>query len=349
MPPSAGAEISIPAGSLRLGSPTGSPLRNPAREADAVSTDLPAFSIDALPYPNDPHQPPRASLTRDEAARLCADQGKRLCTESEWERACKGEEDASYPVDPRRGAFDTTRCASEPLACASVTGVFALGTLGREWTASSAGRADWDRLRSASVRGAAKDAPAAAHRCAARDAAAPESRSESLLFRCCRGTPAQAEYPEQPDPPAFRALTLGDEDARALLARLPETKAYAASFRLQRASERHQALAGRSSESLLPWQPSAPALAWSPLRGEELILLTGTTSAGALLVAYYPLPDGGARFAGSYLTRDEQAPILVAYKPDARDELLYSTCWGCGGEGGALRLDAESKLRFLPR
>lgn len=347
--PHAGDEVQIAAGPLRLGSPTGSAQRNAAREADHVEVALPAFSIDALPYPNDPAQPPRASVSRDEAARLCSEQGKRLCSELEWERACKGDLDASYPVDPRRGSFDAAQCVREPTACASAAGVFALGTLGREWTSSRAGRADWDRLRSASVRGAAKDAATSLHRCAARDAAAPESRSETLLFRCCRGEARATDYPEQPDLPPFRPLELTPERVRALLARLPETAAQAERFRLLRSGELSQALAGHSMEALSPWLAAGPAFTWSPRRGEELVVLSGDTPSGALLVAYYPLPDGGARFAGSYLTRDEHVPILVAYKDDAREELLYSTCWGCGGEGGAIQLDAEAKLRFTPR
>jgi formylglycine-generating enzyme required for sulfatase activity len=348
-PPRAGHEVAIPAGTLRLGSPSGSALRNAAREADHVQVTLPAFAIDALPYPNDPALPPRASVSRDEAAGLCAQQQKRLCSELEWERACKGDVDASYPLDPRLGSFDPALCARAPSECPSPLGVFALGTLGREWTQSRAGRADWDRLRSASVRGASRDAPTALHRCAARDAAAPESRSESLLFRCCRGQAPSAEYPEQPDLPAFRGLELSNDDARARLSQLPETRAFATDFRLARADATGEALAGRSAESVAPWQLAGPALAWSPLRGEELVVLSGDTKAGALVVAYYPLAEGGARFAGSYLTRDEHVPILVAYKSDVRDELLYSTCWGCGGEGGALRLSDRAQLRFMPR
>jgi hypothetical protein len=84
------------------------------------------------------------------------------------------------------------------------------------------------------------------------------------------------------------------------------------------------------------------------VRGEELVVLSGDAQAGAALIAFYPTASG-PRFAGSLITKDEHTPILVAYKSDTRDELLYSTCWGCGGEGGALRLDPSARLRFLAR
>lgn len=340
-------EVALPAATLYAGSPTGSKDRNPAREADHVARELAAFAIDALPYPNDPALPARSGASKREAEQLCAERGKRLCSELEWELACKGSAQADYPsTEP----FDAAHCATEPTACYSDLGVFALGTLGREWTSSEARNGDWDRMRSAVVRGALKDAPAASHRCAARDAAAPESRSESLLFRCCRGPQPTAEYPSAREQPAFSALNLDERAAREKLKAMPETEALAASFHLHTPSRMLSALAlaGRSSQSLAPWQAATPAFAWSPVAGEELVILSGDAQAGAALIAFYPT-EQGPRFAGSLVTKDEHAPILVAYKSDTRDELLYSTCWGCGGEGGALRLDASSRLRFFVR
>jgi hypothetical protein len=345
--PSRGQEIKVEAGTLRVGSPTGRQNRNPAREADDVPLSLSAFAIDALPFPNDPKQPPRTGASQREAEKLCAESGKRLCSELEWELACKGLRNAEYP---HTGAFDVAACAEEGARCHSDLGVFALGTLGREWTSSAAGAGDWDRLRSAAVRGAAKDAPEALHRCAARDAAAPESHSDSLLFRCCRGAQQEAAYPHEPELSAFRALSFDQRAVREKLRAMPETAPLADSFRLHSASSLLTALslAGRNSQSLSPWQAAAPAFGWSPLRGEELVIFSGDSQRGAAIVAFYPTP-AGPRFAGSFITKDEHSPILVAYKADTRDELLYSTCWGCGGEGGALRLDPSARLRFAPR
>jgi hypothetical protein len=342
-----GQEITIEAATLRVGSPTGKKDRNPAREADDIALALTTFAIDALPYPNDPREPPRAGAAQHEAAKLCAEAGKRLCSELEWELACKGRGAAEYPGQK---PFAAAACAQGAALCQSDLGVFALGTLGREWTSSAARNGDWDRMRSAVVRGASKDAPDALHRCAARDAAAAESRSDSLLFRCCRGAAQQAQYPIEQELPAFRALDLEQDDAREKLRAMPETAALAASFRMHSPGSLLTALslAGRSSQSLAPWQAATAAFSWSPVRGEELVVLNGDSQTGAALVAYYPSASG-PRFAGSFVTKDEHSPILLAYKTDTRDELLYSTCWGCGGEGGALRLDASARLRFLPR
>ena len=146
---------------------------------------------------------------------------------------------------------------------------------------------------------------------------------------------------------ASRALTT----LTAALVAMPETRELAAEFRLFSHGELGQALtqAGRSQSSLAPWQAIRGVLTWSPVRGEQIVVASGDTPRGALVVAYYPLAEGQVRFAGSYEAKGEHTPILVAYKSDVRDELLYSTCWGCGGEGGALRLDDTARLRFLPR
>ena len=62
-----------------------------------MSTNVDGFHIDRLPHPNDPAARPTTGVTREEAEALCANDGKRLCTEVEWERACKGDTLRDYP------------------------------------------------------------------------------------------------------------------------------------------------------------------------------------------------------------------------------------------------------------
>jgi hypothetical protein len=344
--PEKGAEIQVPAGSLRLGSPTGSADRDPSREADDLRVEVPAFAIDALPHPNDPAAPLTTGVSRREAEKLCAADGKRLCSELEWERACKGEADAQYPGEP----FDAARCAKEPLTCASPFGVFALGTQAREWTRDTMKTGFVDSLRTAVVRGAASDAEPRAHRCASRDAATADSKSNTLAFRCCRGEAPELAYPEvAKELPAFEEQAVGE--AQAVLASMAETSAVAEQFRPFSRDDFTRALAtaGYSRGGLAPWQAAERALVWRPVRGEEVRLLVGDTPRGALLVVYYPLDGGKSRFAGSYETAGEHTAILLAYKVDTPGELLFSTCWGCGGEGGAIQLGADGRVHIVQR
>jgi sulfatase modifying factor 1 len=55
------------------------------------------YCIDQFEYPN--RQGTRPTVMNDfpQAQRLCADQGKRVCTESEWTMACEGPEYMPYP------------------------------------------------------------------------------------------------------------------------------------------------------------------------------------------------------------------------------------------------------------
>ena len=88
--PKAGERIPIAAARFWAGSTSGDEGRDPRAEAAALSVSLTAYEIDRLPYPNDPAEAPRTDVTAKDAARLCAARGQRLCTELEWEYACKG-------------------------------------------------------------------------------------------------------------------------------------------------------------------------------------------------------------------------------------------------------------------
>lgn len=50
---------------------------------------------------------PQAYISRIEAARACANAGKRLCSLREWYRACRGRRNTVYPYGPR---YESRRC-----------------------------------------------------------------------------------------------------------------------------------------------------------------------------------------------------------------------------------------------
>ncbi len=344
-----GREIAVPAGKLRAGSPTGTKDRDPSHEADDVAIALGAFKIDALPYPNDPAQAFRSDVDRSEASALCAAEGKRLCSELEWERACKGDENLAYPA--LANEFDPARCKASLGACRSAFDVLALGALGREWTDSKVTRGLGDTLRTAVVRGAGPGAKPAQHRCAARDAATPDSKSRSLLFRCCRGERNNLTYPEEAERERFVEKTLSREKLAEVLKSMPALSDVAEIFRLFSAKELDQGLdrARTSRARMAPWVAAPSMLVWSPVHGEEVWVLSGDTPRGALLIVLYPLRDGSYTLIGSFETAQEHAPFVIGYKPDAPKELLFSTCWGCGGEGGAISLGEDARITIAPR
>jgi hypothetical protein len=185
----------IPSGVLRAGSA----LEEVPRVADAElpGTDMPVggFYVDVLPWPNEVGAIPTTNVTREEAQRLCGTRAKRLCTELEWERACKGPENMRYEYgttyDARIcGAGATAessarRPSGERNACRSTFGVRDMHGGPWEWTDSSWGRgAGRDR---GVARGGNDSLGELTSRCAYARPLGPGDRSPTVGFRCCAG------------------------------------------------------------------------------------------------------------------------------------------------------------------
>ncbi|MBU1626799.1 formylglycine-generating enzyme family protein [bacterium] len=66
-------------------------------ESPAHNVSNEPFCIDKYEYPNIRGSRPEIGLSFLEAQELCTKQGKRLCTEAEWEGACKGPKNNLYP------------------------------------------------------------------------------------------------------------------------------------------------------------------------------------------------------------------------------------------------------------
>src|SRR6266542_838792 len=88
--------IWIAPGTLVAGTPKERTPRLADEELPGQAIELAGFYIDEFAYPNEVGAIPKTGMTRDEASGLCAAQGKRLCTELEWERACKGPANTTY-------------------------------------------------------------------------------------------------------------------------------------------------------------------------------------------------------------------------------------------------------------
>ncbi|MEM9071500.1 MAG: SUMF1/EgtB/PvdO family nonheme iron enzyme, partial [Myxococcota bacterium] len=342
-PLEAGAMVSIPAGPFLAGSAPGVPWRRARDEADLVEVSLGAFRIDRLPYPNDPDQSPRTHVTANEAAALCDAEGKRLCSELEWERACKGgNAERLFPTGPN---LDLETCANS--ACASPEDVLRMGVLAGEWTASSGNRGLEASTRI--FRGAAPDAELLhRHRCAARRAAEPATLSANLGFRCCAGPVQTATYPEERDPARFRRMTPSQDELRAMLRSIPELAPWADDFVHEDAESMARALQDDDAD-LRGWELTGGPLRWSPRTGDVAWVLAGRSRGDALVAVLYTLPDGSFRHASSFVLRGENTPIAVAFTPPSRGELLWSPCWGCLGEGGAIRLREDGALTVSHR
>jgi hypothetical protein len=214
----------IPTGVLRAGCPIAE-VPNVA-EADLPGVDVPlgGFYIDVLPWPNEVGAIPTTNVTRDEATRLCEEKRKRLCSELEWERACKGPDNLRFEYG---STYDSSTCgaglsadasARRPsgarAACRSAFGVREMHGGAWEWTDST-----WHRGTTRPfgvLRGGNDVAGDLVSRCANARSFSADDRSPTTGFRCCAGPRNEAEvqlevktgpafertpHPSRPSPP----------------------------------------------------------------------------------------------------------------------------------------------------
>ncbi len=343
----AGARATIPAGKLVAGSTPGDKGRDPVFEPALLEVELGEFEIDRLPYPNDPQSRPLSGVTRKQAAQLCAKREGRLCSELQWERACKGPEQQPYAGGTR---WDDS-CAAAPETCASVFGVLAMGSAMREWTASDVLPIKKLQPRAAAIRGASAEAAGVDHRCAHRAAVDLDTKADDLGFRCCYGTVSEPTIPSPGWLAAFRKVDLPPARLEQLFAdstRLSPLAKDIKYFREQAAIETIKRRgAARGTDGGAPpaniHMTTAPTL-WNPVPGEEIVLVTGRSEKDSFIVAFHRLPNDRYRVGAALIMKDELGPVVLIYNPYVRRKLHWATCWECFGATGNISYRLENRV-----
>ena len=334
--------VEIPTGAFLAGSIPGEPGRDPELEPRLTSMELGRYHIDRLPYPNDPARPPLTGVSWDEARKLCAERGARLCTELEWERACKGPDSDPYVT----GKAWSPRCAEQPASCASGFDVLGMGAALAEWTASDLG--ERSGKRSAVVRGAPAKAPAEAHRCAARQPTPIEQKNAELGFRCCWGAPNARAIPEAKASDTFRKTKLPAERLTALLKSSKLTEALAKDVKFFRDPDSAETVISRGPGDRKGFDFTVAPLLWSPVAGAEFLLVSARSGEStSFVLAFYVRGDDDYALASSFIMKDEPGPVAFAYSDDIRPRLHFSTCWGCPGETGKILFRPPERVVIL--
>jgi hypothetical protein len=174
----------IKAGRFVSGSDANDPMRAFGDQA-AHTESTASYCIDLYEYPNQRGREPVSGYTWARAKKACESLGKRLCSEDEWERACKGPNGAKFPFG---GTYESGVCnvgeGGRPAAsgefgrCRSGYGVADMAGNVAEWTASRMGEGKV-------VKGGSVEQAAFTARCSARASEASGAHSETLGFRCC--------------------------------------------------------------------------------------------------------------------------------------------------------------------
>ncbi len=173
----------VAAGSFKMGTAPGDPMMGFDEKA-LSAIEVGAFCIDTFEYPNKKGVAPTSSVGFADAKRMCEAQSKRLCSESEWEKSCKGPGGAKWPYG---NGFDANTCNTEDdigdarslspagrfAKCRSGFGVADLSGNVAEWTS--------DRV----IKGGSFASGDYAVRCSARKNGASFAKSSEVGFRCC--------------------------------------------------------------------------------------------------------------------------------------------------------------------
>jgi len=149
----------------------------------------------------------------------------------------------------------------------------------------------------------------------------------------------------------FREQKIELPELRRMLASMPELARFARTFMPFDEDEVDRALArGATTRTGIPgWSIAKEVLIWSPRYGDEVWVVAGAAEGSAIVAAFYPMPDGTFRHAASFVLSDEPLPIAIAYSAGSQRELLWSACWGCGGEGGAITYRDDARVAVVQR
>ena len=164
------------------------PPRSVEADPDADPAAVEAAAAEAQAWNDENAWTVDIDRTYAESKGLCEQAGKRLCSEDEWEKACKGPENWSYTYG---NTFEKARCpasgysrsqpyrANEHLACASGYGVMNMGGGVTEWTATGYGDGSFI------VKPGPVGSDAQSTRCAGRTDRADTFAQIHVGYRCC--------------------------------------------------------------------------------------------------------------------------------------------------------------------
>ncbi len=186
--------VLVPAGEFTMGSdPTDSDRRD--NEAKNKKVMVKEFCIDKYEYQNKKNAIPYRKAEWF-AGKGCEEQGKRLCSEAEWEKACKGTRGFKYPYGNQ---FDPQKCnvgrregdktikgktarSGAKVDCVSDYGVYDMSGNVWEWVADYY---DADAKTFVLKGGSYGSSPEAA-RCSMRREGMAFMRRKDIGLRCCK-------------------------------------------------------------------------------------------------------------------------------------------------------------------
>ena len=144
--------------------------------------------VDAYEYPNQPDATPKDMVSQEEAARICKNEGKHLCTIEEWQAACRGKDGFKFSYG---NGYKQSKCnintkaakrSGRKAQCRSWYGMYDMNGNLWEWTASTS-KQHPDKFL---VAGGAWNTNNESSCSVSKFSFYPQNQYPSVGFRCCK-------------------------------------------------------------------------------------------------------------------------------------------------------------------
>lgn len=144
--------------------------------------------VDAYEYPNMPDENPRDMVSQEQAASLCEQAGKHLCSIEEWQAACRGKDNTKYSYGD---SYKQNKCNTNTKAvkrsgrkeqCRSWFGMYDMNGNLWEWTSSKSK----DHPNMYLVAGGAWNTNNGSKCTESKFSFYPQNQYPSVGFRCCK-------------------------------------------------------------------------------------------------------------------------------------------------------------------
>lgn len=187
-------------GLMTVGSSPGDPLRQEILERSFKKQKVNGFCMDIYEYPNQKGQSPMTNVSFDQAVSICGAKGKKLCTETQWERACKGPNSSTsnnqFPYgntfidkhcNVQKHELENNQTATSPSSgifseCKSGDGIYDLSGSVFEWTSTGGILNNQAKI----TKGGSYESSIYASRCSTITEVIPTTREADIGFRCCK-------------------------------------------------------------------------------------------------------------------------------------------------------------------
>jgi hypothetical protein len=148
-----------------------------------------------------------------------------------------------------------------------------------------------------------------------------------------------------------RPLALDAAAMRKLLASVPALAPFSAQFVPFTDADTDAALrrGDRSRSGISVWTFQPAAFAWTPNTGRELWVLSGRSDNRVLIAVLERRGERDFAHAASLVLQEPEATVAIGASEQYRDQLVWSTCYGCAGEGGTIRSRGDGRIEFAYR